>query len=725
MLINPSINIGIGNYGKCYIDSFHNFNNYRETTLSDYMSFYILKSVESGFDFSDIKKNKNSEKKSNVQLNSLLNQIYNENVNLANQLSKNIEYNSININLIISYNEQESISLLVQIVEFINRSYLSGSFGSINLKIIGTIFEEIENQTNLDSDNFNTTECLNKLKQLKRENDVLSNLIIIDDKNTKAVYLDINNISIGLVLNEFITHLMTNHYQMLGNFINPDFISIGIGLTYFDIVYAKKHFKKMIFEKYLHQHKLFDQQYLINLSDYNILKKDFLLDFNNGIFNDNFSAFKDLIASQDFPINKTNTFKDAKFLLSNLLGKHDDVKLENPISYHNFISIKEVTINLLNNLFKNVKEYEYIDMEELKSKKDELRSLVELKNKKISQSEKLLDRIKNLESNIEELEEQVDLNFITFKDEAHFDRLISKIKDKFDVFILGKTNKLEECKKKLKKEKKDYNDLNFVSKWRTKKAFQEQTSNLEHKILDLENQITNKSKEVEDKQTEFGNIKIILNDLYVCYSGIEKKYNLVNRVISKLLKNYNKFTNEFNSLNQLNYMFILNLLNEKGLVEYVDKNYIKHTKDMFSINDIAFQNIDEFLDMFNGILSKEADDKIVFDMIKYLNGDYKKTEFINNHDLETIDSFIQKNSLGFINVTNDYRNDSSHQLISCRVSNVVEQKTIDKLFSEFYNAGVPQKIEHKLPHKFGLMNIEIIDDLNHVVRYNKNIINEK
>lgn len=719
MLINPSINIGLSNYGKRYINSFYNFTTARELLLSKYMSFYHIGIRDDGFEYYVFQSNKKFNHNSHDKLRQVINQIYNENVNLLNLLSTEVNFNSININLIVSYKEKEAITLLTKIVGHINESYLIGSFASINLKVIGTLFEE-EDEINVENKSIDLINSFGTLKKLKQEHDVLSNFILLDDKNTKAIYLGIDDQSIGFVMNEFVTCFMTNNYNLLGNFVSPDFISIGIGLVYFDKIFAEKYFKSLLTKEYLDTQKLLDKSYLISVSDYANIKKDYLESLlKNENLSDHILKFKEFIEDKRFPLNQSQTLKDIRFILSHLIGKHDDIQLKEPQSYHNYISIKEVIICLLNNFFTNTENYIEVDVIDLKTKKDELRNLKRVINDTESPSPKNLDKIETLKNEICELEEQININFKKFKDSTQYDFLVGQVVEQLNNDLLFKQKEIEKLINKKETAEKEYKKLNFFKKWKSKSNFNTLIENLSSTIHDLSTEVEEISNKSNIITEELDNAKNCLANLYDCFKVVEEKYKKLLISINQLKDLHNTLNKDFNAMNELNYMFILNLFSKSGLEKHIQANKKELLTDFKTIKDLAFKKNNFTTEEFERILIQKSKKEIKFNMINYLEGDYDSVTFVKRVNTDKTDSFIQNNSLSFINVTNEYQDNSTHQLMVCCTKNQHEQKKIDNFFSAYYNTGVPQKVDVQMPHKLGLLNIEIIEDLNHIVRYSK------
>lgn len=704
MIVNPSINIGLGDYGKSYINSFYDFTLHREKSLFKYMSFYHIISKDEGFEYYDMINKFKSIHDSIEELSKVIDKSYNDNVSLIKKRNTNVNFNSVNINLIVSYTDQKAINLLFSVVKYINESYQQMSFRSINLKVIGTIYEKKKSSKG-DEKTFDLSRSLDSLKQLKGDYEVLSNFILLDDKNTKAEYLGVYNKSLGFLINEFITYFMTNHYKLLGNFISPDFISIGLGLSYFDIEYAKKCFKSFLSKQYLESQKIQDKSYLISVSDYFNIKNEYLDDLLiNNISQNKILKFKELIKKDDFPLNKSETLKDGKFVLSHLIGKHNDVKLQEMKSYHNFISIKEIIIRLLNKTFQKIEEYEFIDIDGLKSKKDELTILNQIISNSEDPSQETTEKIQELENEIKEIEEKIEIYFLKFKDVSQYELFFEKA-------FKQKQNEINQLKDEKLKLENELNRMGFFKRLRIKSSFKNKVQNIENQVIHKTNNITEYSKETK-------NVKLYLAELYTCFEILEKKYFSINEIMENLNDSTKNFYNELNSMHELNYMFILNLFSSQGLKKYIENHKEELLKPFVKLKDLSLMDENRFVKEFEQIVEKKSNEVIKFSMIDYLEGAYDSIDFVRNIDIDSIDKFLQDSSFGFINLTNEYQNSSSHRLMVC-CTEEKQQKVnkIDDLFSSYYTTGVPQKIDISMPYKLGLINIEIIEELSYIVKY--------
>ena len=152
--------------------------------------------------------------------------------------------------------------------------------------------------------------------------------------------------------------------------------------------------------------------------------------------------------------------------------------------------------------------------------------------------------------------------------------------------------------------------------------------------------------------------------------------------------------------------------------KYIENHKEELLKPFVKLKDSSLVDDNRFVKEFEQIVEKKSNEVIKFSMIDYLEGAYDSIDFVKNIDIDSIDKFLQDSSFGFINLTNEYQNSSSHRLMVC-CTEEKQQKVnkIDDLFSSYYTTGVPQKIDISMPHKLGLINTEIIEELSYIVKY--------
>ena len=299
-VINPSINISIGNYGKEYITSFHSYFSENEPEFNEYASFYKcgISSDAIYFNFLKeecIKKDLNLDDKFNRRdlfgrlseedniffLKNSVSNAYTDLVNLINQLGININFGIVNINIITSSFEDNITIILYRLIEQISELSSSGTTKNISVKVFTVISKNKALLNNAEQ--IITYQNLEETKVIQSKfSSILHNVIFIDNRNTDAVFLNINNDSIGFVLNEFITYLMTNHYQMIGNLFDADFIALGLGTLIFDEKYFSSFFSKKIINQLVVEEQIsspeietlstFKYESLRNITLYSFLK---------------------------------------------------------------------------------------------------------------------------------------------------------------------------------------------------------------------------------------------------------------------------------------------------------------------------------------------------------------------------------------------------------------------------------------------------------------------
>ena len=318
---------------------------------------------------------------------------------MVNQLETNINYEIVNINIVLSVFEENSCLLLNELIKQISSLSDSGAISHISIKA----FVIISKSKDLlkTEEQIITYENFEKLKEIKSKfNNIFQNVVFIDNLNKNAVFLDIDEYSIGFVLNEFTTYLMTNHYKMIGNLFNAEFISLGLGTLFFDEKFFLSFFRYKIINKFTEAEQLDELKKWFKTTEYIDLRDNTFYPFlrNEVDINRVISEIKNRLDNNNF------TLFEYKFLLSNLLGRHDDVLLEKPFNNVEQISLYDLVFNILNN-FNQACGGQDLNILSHKSRIDKKIELeAELSNLIQKKNSGPCSKLKNLEKRIRDLQ---------------------------------------------------------------------------------------------------------------------------------------------------------------------------------------------------------------------------------------------------------------------------------------------------------------------------------
>lgn len=800
-IINPSINISIGSYGEKYITSFYNYFLDNEPGFRDYSSFYkygisnhalFFNTLDEDLKIHDLNIDDNASRKDLLaQLRDddtiyfVKNSIYNaytDLVNLIKQLQVNINFNIVNFNIILSSFEDNITVLLYQLVEQINILSRSGAISNVSIKVF-TVISKNRDLLNT-KEQIVTYQNLEEIKTIYSKFDsVLHNVIFIDNQNTSTVFLNINNESIGFVLNEFITYLMTNHYNMIGNLFGANFISLGLGTLLFDKKYFSLFFKNRIIERLVSNEQISDSiEHKFNTELYTSLKDNVFYPF--------FKNEKDVgfvlseLKSKVFPTKYSNTLLEYQFLLSNLLGKHDDINLKQPLTNAEKISLDDIIFKVLiedkstiDGRDFNILEYKYrLDKEiNLSFKVAELRK--DEKEKAHLNIRRLEEKLKVTETNLGENAEEESIRESLEKEkktliesvdllkqnieEHNYDndelRILEKklsdiekknlekrniIKETISLFQGGKLeagiyNSKENIKEKitvlqnkkseLKKERK---------KCRFKKLFK---PSLKKEINELDNEIYNYETKLKNVDTSYINAVSHSKPLFDFKEKVEELYNFLNATTNSIKNLEVELEVEFKNANLLNYRFIKHVIDVDILEKYFEKK-ADNILDKFSLLLNKIQQITtkklrlsekekEFTEHLNSILIDAVDGIIDFNIVNYMNGDYNALNILKTEGIDSIVEDLLNIAKPFFNSVNEYNTNNSHRLMlhNKNIENTINVERLHDDITRCFTATIPQHINTININKFSIIKIDVIDDFTNIVKYNesKKVYEEK
>ena len=800
-IINPSINISVGSYGEEYIASFYNYFLDNEPGFRDYSSFYkygisnhalFFNTLDEDLKIHDLNIDDNASRKDLLaQLRDddtiyfVKNSIYNaytDLVNLIKQLQVNINFNIVNFNIILSSFEDNITVLLYQLVEQINILSRSGAISNVSIKVF-TVISKNRDLLNT-KEQIVTYQNLEEIKTIYSKFDsVLHNVIFIDNQNTSTVFLNINNESIGFVLNEFITYLMTNHYNMIGNLFGANFISLGLGTLLFDKKYFSLFFKNRIIERLVSNEQISDSiEHKFNTELYTSLKDNVFYPF--------FKNEKDVgfvlseLKSKVFPTKYSNTLLEYQFLLSNLLGKHDDINLKQPLTNAEKISLDDIIFKVLiedkstiDGRDFNILEYKYrLDKEiNLSFKVAELRK--DEKEKAHLNIRRLEEKLKVTETNLGENAEEESIRESLEKEkktliesvdllkqnieEHNYDndelRILEKklsdiekknlekrniIKETISLFQGGKLeagiyNSKENIKEKITVLQNKKSELEKErKKCRFKKLFK---PSLKKEINELDNEIYNYETKLKNVDTSYINAVSHSKPLFDFKEKVEELYNFLNATTNSIKNLEVELEVEFKNANLLNYRFIKHVIDVDILEKYFEKK-ADNILDKFSLLLNKIQQITtkklrlsekekEFTEHLNSILIDAVDGIIDFNIVNYMNGDYNALNILKTEGIDSIVEDLLNIAKPFFNSVNEYNTNNSHRLMlhNKNIENTINVERLHDDITRCFTATIPQHINTININKFSIIKIDVIDDFTNIVKYNesKKVYEEK
>jgi len=725
MQVNPSINIAIGSYGESCNNSFHNHFMEREPDLQNYASFYsftiagsLLKhiSINDGnfSDHLDLQEDTKvdeqfSSDKGEYFFRSFINNIYNHQINVLSLLNTEVNFKIVNINLIFSSFEENNAALVESLVKNIHELCNAGMISNIVVKAFVILSHDNDIlQPEEEVAAYHNLEYLKATQQ--KNNSVFSNIIFLDDKNTSAVHLGLNTTSIGLVLNEFITYLMTNHYNMIGNLMNSDFLSLGIGMTYFDHLFFKKFFRKRIIDEKIEREQLDHKEHLITTSHYKKIRDEF---FNPIIQNSDKADFNALRESlKNLNAFDHCTMKSFKFLLSHLLGDFKAVKLKERLLNVEQISLRDIIYQLILNSspfltgISILKHKEKLDhLAEMKQQLEDY----QIRNKEGLFAQKIEEfEIQIREKSVETEDEQIQIQQIITE-------FIKKDQPKFRKQVKQETDKnIKEFREEREKLKNQFKKQFCIFRYFQFKQYREKLDSVDAKI---------QQNLISAKQTAeiFNTLSSELKSLLDIEKELQLNYTHLKQAIQILQDIQNGSTKDFESTTLANYLFIKHIIEKELLENYFSKhkdNLVADLKDSLPniISGIPFSQ-QSFKEDHYLKIDKTIEGIIDFKMVDYLLNRYDDLMLLKEVDIQKDVTSLVKISVPFFNADNSFEVNNSHTLVIHHKSSEANLHNLKSKLKKVFPI-VPQQIDTLNPNKFSLLKIDVIPNLNCLVKYN-------
>lgn len=717
MLISPAINIGIGNYGSSCIDSLVKNFIKREDFYLKYVSFHQLNLADgvvtkNTFDYASKRftDSENSDDSEGIDhdwlLGNFLSDAYNHLINLRQELNSTVNFGAIHINLIFSAYETEHLEILSQTILKIDKLKNQGVFGEVQVKCYAILSDGKALASAREERNIVKT--LDTLVAIREDNNILSQIFIFDDKNTRAVSLGIQNNSLAFAITEIIVALLQNEYAMFGALHSKNGVfSVGLGMVYSDELYFKAFFKNRILQSKIFLEKIYQGEKKISTTEYReVVAKSLIPYFDKKIeLEEVIGAIKETVAPEKF----RNTILCYEFLLLNLLGRHNDLQLIEPIDKEELYSIPDMIYQSL---------YDQVLTDEDKAKNH----LMEVRNhkRKAAEYEARFDDSSDIQSPaLEELKDEIDKHeesveeIVNHYSKTFFRRELS-VRSNFPI-LEKQIRDIESSKTKLTDEFKRKNI--FTKLFCSKKhrgsldKIEEEINN--HKIL--------LDQEKQNHEAATKELKADLEELYKTKSDLEEKHReliLAKKDIFNLKIEYQK---DFDALPYLDYEFLHNIICPKILAEYEEKHQAQLQGNIQEVLKILYLETKSTKISFQKLLDHkiklQVDSILDFKMEQYVLNEYVGLDlFKPYHFVEDLERLKQR-SYAFYNSTPIYKA-RSHSLKYFNNSDLDRTEKIKSLLSENYTASIPSFIRSESHHKFALFTIDMVEDLNGIVKYN-------
>jgi len=759
-MVDPSINISIGKYGEKYNASFHKYFKDKESVLNNCSTFYQCAITNEGVVFNQLNDKSKIfalEINDNIQRNELLDKLQEEKtqfflkdslfdtyksvVNLETGVNN---FHIININIILSSFEEYTTLLLSEITKQIEKLSNSGQIQKISINVFA-IISKTKGLLNSD-EQILTFQNLEEIKAIKNKyNTVFHKILFIDNLNTDAVVLNINENSIGFILNEFVTYLMTNQSRMFGNLLNSDYFSFGLSTLLFDEKYFNSFFKCKIINRLVDE-QINQNEKQLDSAKYNQIRNDFLYSFLRKEID--LPTVIDKIKEEIDIKSKHFTLSEYKFLISNLLGKHNDMKIAHPFTNFEKISLYDLIFSILNGCDSSIDESDF-DILEHKLKLD---NIIDLENRLEKQTQKLNNHhhsvkekenlilsedseINSSNDDIENLKKEIsELSQIANKEKLLIDEKIVSFKEhkieseinKTIVELKRKKNEINKVIEELDCRKNEIKRKNFFIK-----IFK---PNLKEELLDISDKIYDNKTKIESIDKLLNNVNKKTTLLFEFIEELESLYTLLIESINSIENFRTDLNTKFSNIELSKYFFVKNVIDTTKLDAYYDNNADDLQSDFKDIlnkiiridKDISLEKKNNaFLNELDLTLSKKIDSIISFNIIEYLNGDYDSLNLLKQENLESTIDDLLKIANPFIN-TNSSNPDNFHCLMLH--NNKVERNNEilrNKMNNTCFSANVPQQIYTEDNNKFSIVKIGIIKNLNHIVKYNESSIIHK
>lgn len=715
--ISPAINIGIGNYGGiCMEDLATNFC-LREEPYKDFVTFHQLNEIDGtltmhNYDSANqnfykftLASQDEIAKSQNLkawELHNFISQAYNRLITLTNQLQLNVNYHAIHINLIFAAYEIEHLELLKETILLTDKLKKQGDIGEVRIKCFSILSDGIGVSSAINEENIFKT--LNSLVEIRDNYDILSHNFILDDKNTKAVSLNVKNNYLAFAISEIIVALIRNEYAILGALSNPiGVVSIGMGLVYFDIHFFNAFIKNKILESKIEIEKIHRGETKISTTEYVDLVQNTLVPYV-----ENKLDVVSVIEKVNEVINPNefgNTLGCYEFLIANLLGQYERVSLVKPIDADELYSVDDL---IYHNLYNYVLTSEEKKEKGILNLKDHKKKLTEYNAKIRDDVDSSTNEMVEEKGLIDEHEKEVD------KIIKYYSNKIWRKKINFSHLTDPIEKQIEEEKTSQSNEAEKFNKKNIFIKFFSKKKFDNGIQISEKRIGEL-------NKQLSDLQSNVSKIKEEIDRLYELKSSLENVVKTLDRGINQMHLLKEQYQKTLRELPYLDYEFIQNIISIEKLNKYEKKHRENLQEPLKGVLTIMYNDKikakGSFINIIDDKITEITNSIIDFKMTKHLLNEYDDMELLKSFNFTGDLKKLKQSSYPFFNAIPTYSH-YSHYLKY--FNNDDEQKTSDleDLLEENYTGSLPSTIHSESTHKFALITFEVIKDLKSIVKYN-------
>lgn len=710
MLISPAINIGIGKYGASCVQQLAANFILREELFLDYLSFHQLELAEEmilpktyyqdefRFENRDIETTTDND----WLLGNFLSTAYNHLINLKHELSSKINFGAIHINLFFSAFETGHLELLCQTILKIDKLKEQGIFGEVQVKCYSVLSDGRALSTSAQEESIAKT--LQKLVEIRKEYNILSHIFIFDDKNTQAISLGIHRQSLPFAMMEIIIALLQNEYRMTGSLHSENRIfAIGMGMVYFDQVYFKSFMKNKILESKIRLENIYEGEKNISTEEYREIVSNYVIPYLKG--EKSFEDLIDHIENATTPCDFKNTMRCYEFLLLNLLGKHDDIKLVTPVDKEELYSIQDIIYH---------KIYEQILSESERAEK----KLLDLKEyKKRASKREALEQEGSSKSEI--ISQQLIPHENSVNDLIKYYNISQRRRE---ILIKSKINLYKKTIKELETKGQnlieDFKNKNLFAKWSGKRKYRESKIELEKQIVFNYNLL---EEEESSLQTRTSNFQSELEELYKLKARLNSKLSGLLKGKKDIFNLKEEYQKRIDNLPYLDYEYLHNIISKELLLKYEDTHQAELQTNIKEVLRILYDESNNhrinFREELNKNIETQVNDIIDFKMLDYLLNEYDQINLFKPYDFTNDLKRLKQRAFPFFNAVPTYT-PNPHFLKYFNDENKGKTERLQQLLKENYTANIPAFIRAKSNNKFGLMTIEMVEDLKDIVKYN-------
>ncbi|MEO6683256.1 MAG: hypothetical protein ABIN48_10600 [Ginsengibacter sp.] len=710
MSISPAINIGIGSYGANCIEKLADNFVQREQFFLDYLSFHQLIEIDEMIASKTHKKgifepeqlDDQASMDNDWRLGNFLSGAYNHLINLNRSLNSKVNFGAIHINLFFAAYETGHIDLLCKTILKIDELKEQGTFGEVQVKCYSVLSDGKALSTKAQEESI--VETLSKLVDIRRRYNVLSHIFIFDDKNTCAVSLGIHRDSLPFAMMEIVIVFLQNEYRMTGSLISENRVfSLGLGMVYFDELFFRAFMKNLILQTKIRLEKIHDGDKMISTIDYReIIDKKIIPYLNKEL---PFEKLIEAIEKVTAPVNFINTMRCYEFLLLNLLGHHDKIELIEPIDKEELFSIQDI---IYQKLYEEVlteteiEEKTLLDLKEYKKRVSEHDVLVKEDDPRAEEMKKLLS----------EHEESVEKLIQQFSVPKR--RKVIVVKSK--IRLLEKTAK--ELESEVKKLKEDFENKNIFGRFFGKGRYKKFKAEIKDKIVASDILLNEERKSIQSKSNE---LQFQLEQLYKLQDTLSNKIKTLLDGKVDIFELKRKYQKELDAIAFLDYEFLHNIISPHILEEYETnhRDTLQHNLKgvLRTLFEESIRSRISFKKLLDNKISDQVNSIIDFKMNKYLLNEYDEMNLLKSYDFVNDLMLLKQRAFPFFNAIPSYT-PKPHSLKYFNDADKIRTEKLRELLDGNYTGNIPSFIPVQSDNKFALITIEMVENLNDIVKFN-------